>query len=126
MKYFTQEQIDKLKDMEKHFRTVIKCQYKSGTTAKENDFICDIYEETTGEKLNRNWSCPICIFNVYKKIGTLYFDSINYLEKQKEDENNKYTESSASTVDKRSDARREALAKAREAKKTKKSLDKGN
>lgn len=126
-KYFTQEQIDKLQFMEKHFRTVVKCQWKSATTVKDNNIVADIYEETTGEKLKRNWGCNNCIFNVFKKVGTLYFESINYLEKQKEiaNENNKSTESSASTLDKR----REALAKARAAKaatRAKKSEDNNN
>lgn len=124
MKYFTQEQIDKIKFMEPHFNTVIKAQYKIATPTKDNEYVASIYEEATSEKLYKNWGCNKCVFDIFKKIGNLYFESINYLEKQKEisNENDKYTESSNSTLEKR----RNNIAKAREAKNSKKHIDKNN
>lgn len=132
MRYFTQEEIDKLKFMETHFWTVVNGKYKIATPVKDNEYVVQVYEEATGEKLYKNWGCNKCVYNIFNKIGKLYFDSIKYLEEQnnlkKETEimhayeNNKSTESSNSTLEKR----RANIAKAREAKNSKKSVDKGN
>lgn len=78
MKVFTKEQIELLKPYEQYFRTVIKAKYKRATSSHVNDIVANIYEEATGEILQRNWSCPNCIFEIFKKCGELYYSSLEY------------------------------------------------
>lgn len=78
MKYFTKDDINILMKYEYYFSTVIKYNYKRNTTRQINDEVADVYERTTNEKLSRNYSCSSCVFNIFKTVGKLYFDSIEY------------------------------------------------
>lgn len=78
MKVFTKEQIELLKPYEQYFRTVVKAKYKRATSSHVNDIVANIYEDTTGEILQRNWNCPHCTFEIFKKCGELYYRSLEY------------------------------------------------
>lgn len=78
--YFTKEQIEMLKDNEHYFYTAVYENYKRASSAKDNDKIADLYEEVTGGKLNRNWSCGHCVLTAYKVVGKLYFESKERLQ----------------------------------------------
>lgn len=82
-KYFTEQQTELLKEAEIHFYTAINANYKRATTARLNDYIADVYEATTGDKIQRNWQCGTCVLNCYKTVGALYFESKEYWEHQK-------------------------------------------
>lgn len=82
MKYFTKEQIERLKEASIHFYTAVHENFKRGTMAPLNNLVADIYFEATGEKLNPNWSCNTCCLNNFKTAGRLYFDSIRYWQDQ--------------------------------------------
>ena len=54
----------------------------------------DIYEEATGIKLQRNFNCKSCVFNLYKNAGILFRQSELYykqenMRKAREKKNNK-------------------------------------
>lgn len=78
--FFNKKQLDELKQYELHFYTAVKENYKRATPAALNDKIADVYEEMTGIKLNRNWSCGTCVLNAFKAVGQLYFDSKKHYE----------------------------------------------
>lgn len=84
MQYFNKEQIEKLKDAEIYFNTIINHQFKRATTRVMNEMVKEVYEETTKEKIGKlNHFCGACINDLYRKAGTLYFQSI---EKMKEED----------------------------------------
>ena len=87
-KIFTKEQIAKLKEFEHDFHTVLDLKYKRNNTRTDLNVMADIYEETTGVKLNRDYGCPNCQYTLVGKVGQLYRKSVAYWaeEAQKEAE----------------------------------------
>lgn len=81
----TKEQLEIYKKAHNHFDTVINKQYKLATPQTLDNELADIYEEVTNEKLKRNWSCNRCCYNAYKKMGKLYYDSLDYYEAQEDE-----------------------------------------
>ena len=77
-KVFTKKQIDTLKFMEKDFHTVLDLKYKRNNTRAEMEKIASIYEEATHEKINKDWACNVCQYNIVAKVGELYRKSIAY------------------------------------------------
>lgn len=77
-KVFTKEQIEALKFMEKDFHTVLDLKYKRNNTRAEMEKIASIYEEVTHEKINKDWACNVCQYNIVAKVGELYRKSIAY------------------------------------------------
>lgn len=82
MEYFNLEEIDLLKEYERYFYTVIYLKYKSGTKHPFNVRLQEIYEKHTGVQEKINWSCPSCAYAYYKKVGELYYDSIEQNKKE--------------------------------------------
>lgn len=93
--YFTKEQIEKLKSFEHHFYTAVYENYKRASAASDNDYVADLFEKTTGGKLNRNWSCGTCVLNAYKAVGKLYYESKEYWLTTEEDVTEKNLSKSA-------------------------------
>ena len=100
MKFYTNEQIKRLKDADviKHFDTVIDSQFKRGTTSAQDNLVADIYDEATGGKTSRSFACKSCVYNLYLKAGQLYRDSVKKIkadnlqkarDAKKEKQNNK-------------------------------------
>ena len=87
-KIFTKEQIAKLKEFEHDFHTVLDLKYKRNNSRTDLNVMADIYEETTGVKLNRDYGCPNCQYTLVGKVGQLYRKSVAYWaeEAQKEAE----------------------------------------
>ena len=77
-KIFTKEQIEALKFMEKDFHTVLDLKYKRNNTKAEMEKITSIYEEATHEKINKDWACNVCQYNIVAKVGELYRKSVAY------------------------------------------------
>ena len=82
-KYFTEEQIARLKEAEYYFATSVRENFKRGTMI--NNLVATVYEEATGERLNPNWTCANCCLNNYKTAGRLYFESIEHWKEVKEE-----------------------------------------
>ena len=81
-KFFTKEQIAKLKELERDFHTSIHLKYKRNNTRADLDTMAGIYEECTGIKLSRQYQCPQCQFTLVCRVGELYYASVDYWNKQ--------------------------------------------
>ena len=81
-KFFTKEQIAKLKEFERDFHTVLDLKYKRNNTRTDLNVMADIYEECTGVKISRQYSCPQCQFTLVCRVGELYYASVDYWNKQ--------------------------------------------
>lgn len=86
MRYFTQEEINELKQYEHDFYTSVKMQYKRNSMRRDCEKVADIFEETGQKIVSRNWSCGNCQLNAFKQVGEWYYASIQELEKEKETE----------------------------------------
>lgn len=81
-KLFSIEQLEQLYPAEIHFNNVIKNHNLRSAPRWLTEQIARIYTETTGQKLPSNYSCNTCVYNIYAKIGELYFRSKLYWETQ--------------------------------------------
>lgn len=77
---FTLEQLEKLKEAEPHFLTA-KSGYVRFAPRNLHTLVADTYFEATGQKIPSQWSCSICILNLYRKVGYFYFKDKEELEK---------------------------------------------
>lgn len=97
MEYFTKEELEVLKEAEKHFDTVVKHDYKLYSSIELNNKIADVYDKRTNQKLHRNWACSRCTFNAFNRIGILYYASLQYWKNVDEAEEQKTTEETPTT-----------------------------
>lgn len=81
---FTKEQINKLKELDviQHFETIRNSNFKRGTFKSTDSQVADLLENATGKKVSRNFSCKMCVYNLYLEAGTLYFESVKYLKQE--------------------------------------------
>lgn len=77
---FTKEQLEKLKEAEPHFLTA-KSGYVRYASRALHTLVADTYFEATGQKIPANWSCSICVLNLYRKVGYFYFKDLEEIEK---------------------------------------------
>ena len=86
MNLYTKEQIAELKklDVIQHFKTALDSDYKRGTSSVQDNKVADIYDAATGGKVSRNFSCKSCVFNLYRKAGELYRETLEWMKKEKE------------------------------------------
>ena len=86
MNLYTKEQIAELKklDVIQHFTTALDSDYKRGTSSIQDNKVADIYDAATGGKVSRNFSCKSCVFNLYRKAGELYRETLEWMKKEKE------------------------------------------
>ena len=86
MSLYTKEQIAELKklDVIQHFTTALDSDYKRGTSSVQDNKVADIYDAATGGKVSRNFSCKSCVFNLYRKAGELYRETLEFMKKEKE------------------------------------------
>ena len=86
MNLYTKEQIAELKklDVIQHFKTALDSDYKRGTSSLQDNKVADIYDAATGGKVSRNFSCKSCVFNLYRKAGELYRETLEWMKKEKE------------------------------------------
>ena len=85
-KIFTKEQIAKLKEFEHDFYTTIHLKYKRNNSRADLDTMANVYEDCTGIKISRQYSCPQCQFTLVARVGELYYASVDYWNKQEEAE----------------------------------------
>ena len=78
----TKEDMAVLKKYEAVFNTVVHQNYKRGTTDADNRFIADFFDKVTGEKHSRNFGCSSCLFNIWKGVGTIYYNNAQRLMKE--------------------------------------------
>lgn len=86
MNLYSKEQIAELKklDVIQHFKTALDSDYKRGTSSIQDNKVADIYDAATGGKVSRNFSCKSCVFNLYRKAGELYRETLEWMKKEKE------------------------------------------
>ena len=86
MNLYTKEQIAELKklDVIQHFKTALDSDYKRGTSSIQDNKVADIYDAATGGKVSRNFSCKSFVFNLYRKAGELYRETLEFMTKEKE------------------------------------------
>ena len=86
MNLYSKEQIEELKklDVIQHFQTALDSDYKRGTSSIQDNKVADIYDAATGGKVSRNFSCKSCVFNLYRKAGELYRETLEWMKKEKE------------------------------------------
>lgn len=91
MNLYTKEQIAELKklDVIQHFTTALDSDYKRGTSSIQDNKVADIYDAATGGKVSRNFSCKSCVFNLYRKAGELYRETLEFMKKEKESKKKK-------------------------------------
>ena len=84
MNLYSKEQIAELKklDVIQHFKTVLDSDYKRGTSSIQDNKVADIYDAATGGKVSRNFSCKSCVFNLYRKAGELYRETLEFMKKE--------------------------------------------
>ena len=85
-KILTQGQLNYLKDLEIYFYTSVKANYKRGTTREQTLKCFDVLDQVEGKKTSRNYTCGTCVLNAFKKLGQMYFDSIEYYKTQEAQE----------------------------------------
>lgn len=83
-KFFNKEQIQVLKEWVHDFHTCIHLNYKRNHTRADLTTMANIYEECTGKKISREFSCPQCQYNLVSRVGELYYASVEYWNKQDE------------------------------------------
>ena len=81
-KIFTKEQIEKLKEFDRDFYPSIHLKYKRNNSRADLDKMANVYEECTGVKISRQYSCPQCQFTLVCFVGELYYASVDYWNKQ--------------------------------------------
>lgn len=77
---FTKEQLEKLKEAEVYFEQATH-GYVRYAPRVLHTLVADTYFEATGQKIPANWSCSICVLNLYRKVGYFYFKDLEELEK---------------------------------------------
>lgn len=82
---FNGGELKKLEKVRGHFYTAVNLSYKNNTTKEENDMVADLYERVTGEKVNRNWACPKCTYDLFRKAGEIFFKSAGKDGKKQEE-----------------------------------------
>lgn len=102
MNLYTKEQIAELKklDVIQHFQTALDSDYKRGTSSIQDNKVADIYDAATGGKVSRNFSCKSCVFNLYRKAGELYRETLEFMKKEKELKKKKVDNNKSDKLDK--------------------------
>ena len=70
--------IEKLKPLTEYFLQV-KEKYKRASTLSEDTLVSEYYTKLTG-KLENNFSCNQCVFNIYSTVGQAYWEALKALD----------------------------------------------
>lgn len=84
--FFTKEQFDNLYETKIHFITVRKSNCLKNCPHWLLDATADVWEERTGQKVNRNWSCSSCSFNFINMVGKYYIADMELYEKEEQEQ----------------------------------------
>lgn len=120
-KLFSIEQLNALYPAEIHFENVIKNHNLRSAPRWLTEQIAKIYTETTGNRLPSNYSCNTCVYNIYAKIGELYFKSKLYWETKILEQTNvsQVTQSETCTASKQGTERKEQNHEGKQTKRVK-------
>ena len=69
----TEEQFDTLAQYEPNFESALKANYSRYPGREGVDTMFRIYREITNTRMNLNRTCSVCILNLVKNLGRLYF-----------------------------------------------------
>lgn len=72
----TKEQMKALEPYEKYMRTAVRADWASNPGMQGIDTLRRVWEDVTGTRRNMSVSCGVCILNLLKDVGRLYFDSL--------------------------------------------------
>lgn len=70
---FTDEQFKTLQEAEPHFESSRHGWVKYATREICNT-VADVYFQATGQVISHSWSCSICVLNLFRRVGALYFE----------------------------------------------------
>ena len=83
MNKLTTDEIKSLKKVEIYFKQ-IREGHKRGSSVKEDTMVSAIYTKLTG-KVENNFACGQCSFNMYKVVGDAYFEALKEIESTTDD-----------------------------------------
>lgn len=83
--FFTKEQYDALYEAQIHFITVRTSNCIKNAPRWLTDQVADVWEQRTGQTVNRNWSCSSCVFNFYNMVGKYYLQDKALYEKEEQE-----------------------------------------
>lgn len=86
MNILSKEDLEIFSKHEREMTTSLYYDYKRNTSSKDCLQLAEIYEKTTGLTVIRNFSCASCQLTLFKQLGRLYFDSVEYYKEQAEKE----------------------------------------
>lgn len=69
----TDEQFNTLAQYEPNFKTALECNYSRYPGQEGVTTMFNIYRDLTHTRMNLNRSCSVCILNLVKSLGKLYF-----------------------------------------------------
>lgn len=69
----TEEQFDTLAQYEPNFESALKANYSRYPGQEGVTTMFNIYRDLTHTRMNLNRSCSVCILNLVKSLGKLYF-----------------------------------------------------
>ena len=69
----TEEQYNALAPYEPNFKTALECNYSRYPGQEGVTTMFNIYRDLTHTRMNLNRSCSVCILNLVKSLGKLYF-----------------------------------------------------
>lgn len=75
--YLTAAQMAALAPYEENMRTAVKSDYTRGLGANGARLMGRILSEVTGGPSYVNLSCPVCVLNTARRVGKLYFDTLD-------------------------------------------------
>lgn len=73
MTQLTEEQYNRLKPLEGHFRTAVKANYKRATTRLEDELVINTLKEL-GKSPHTTPSCGRCSFLNFQQLGKIYLE----------------------------------------------------
>lgn len=76
MKKLTKKHLEKLKAVERYLYTTVELQFKHNTTASQNDIVADALDYVYGTSNSRNYGCSRCVYNMYERLGKIYFKQL--------------------------------------------------
>lgn len=79
MNKLTKDEINSLKKVEIFFKQINE-GYKRCSSVKEDTMVSEIYTKLTG-KVEKNFACGKCVYEMYKVVGDAYWKTLDALKK---------------------------------------------
>ena len=88
-KEITKQQFNAVKYQEFMFDTALHHNYMHSPSIKDMDLVYDIYDDISGLKHARNYTCPHCQIELYRIVAPHYFKAKEKYVKNKWDNDKK-------------------------------------